>query len=563
MARKLFISFLGTNFYYECYYTDGGWESNKTRYVQQATIERLVALNEAPDAVRIFITQQAFISNWDKGNDKRENKSKKETEKYVRLGRILDGMNLNGDVKAVTDMQVGNDEEEMWEIFQRVYDEIEEGDELYIDLTHAFRYLPMLVLVLSNYAKFLKHVSIKWLSYGNWEGRDIQTNRAPIVNLLPLTKLQDWTSAASEYLKYGYTSKLTENIMDILKPLLKNEETRTEDINNVREFAKCLTDYAAERLVCRGLKIEEGKTAMSLSTVINKIENTGIVPLNPVFEKIKKGMDDKSPSANLCLKAAEWCYKRNLFQQAATLLREGVITFFCMRHSIDISSINERDLVSKAIEIRYEHKENNKDLWDIDDEYIPKVSELLDDGLLTNNRVVVSFISMRDARNDYDHAGFRPGPMPYKKIIRKIGSSIKTFNNLLGEQTETWKHPVKEKIFLNISNHPIAGWDVEQIDAAKEFGTIKDYPFPSVCAVASADDIDRLAGETARDILCEYPDANITAHVMGEMTFTFALVTKLKDLGIRCVASCTDRVAENLGNGDKLSHFHFAQFREY
>lgn len=58
MARKLFISFLGTNFYHECYYTDGGWESNKTRYVQQATLERLVALNEAPDAVRIFIHRQ-------------------------------------------------------------------------------------------------------------------------------------------------------------------------------------------------------------------------------------------------------------------------------------------------------------------------------------------------------------------------------------------------------------------------------------------------------------------------------------------------------------------------
>ena len=130
MARKLFISFLGINFYHECYYIDKDWESRKTRYIQQATLERLVALDNEPDAVRIFITQQAFISNWDKGNDKRENKSTKEIEKYVRLGRILDGMNLHGDVKAVTDMPVGNDEEEMWEIFQRVYDEIEDGDEL-------------------------------------------------------------------------------------------------------------------------------------------------------------------------------------------------------------------------------------------------------------------------------------------------------------------------------------------------------------------------------------------------------------------------------------------------
>lgn len=29
MARKLFISFLGTNFYHECYYTDGGGKATR------------------------------------------------------------------------------------------------------------------------------------------------------------------------------------------------------------------------------------------------------------------------------------------------------------------------------------------------------------------------------------------------------------------------------------------------------------------------------------------------------------------------------------------------------
>ena len=30
--------------------------------------------------------------------------------------------------------------------------------------------------------------------------------------------------------------------------------------------------------------------------------------------------------------------------------------------------------------------------------------------------------------------------------------------------------------------------------------------------------------------------AEITVHIMGEMTFTFMVVTRLKELGIRCVA---------------------------
>lgn len=46
----------------------------------------------------------------------------------------------------------GKNEEEMWEIFETLFDKIEEEDELYIDLTHRFRYIPMLVMIFPNYA---------------------------------------------------------------------------------------------------------------------------------------------------------------------------------------------------------------------------------------------------------------------------------------------------------------------------------------------------------------------------------------------------------------------------
>lgn len=66
----------------------------------------------------------------------------------------------------------------------------------------------------------------------NYEARDKQDN-APIVDLLSITKLQDWTSAASEYINHGYAIKLKENIMDTLKPLLRNSDTRTDTIHHI------------------------------------------------------------------------------------------------------------------------------------------------------------------------------------------------------------------------------------------------------------------------------------------------------------------------------------------
>ena len=57
--------------------------------------------------------------------------------------------------------------------------------------------------------------------------------------------------------------------------------------------------------------------------------------------------------------------------------------------------------------------------------------------------------------------------------------------------------------------------------------------------------------------------SNIEAvHIMGEMNFTYSLVSKLKAHNIRCVASTTKR--ETVEENDvKISKFNFVRFREY
>ena len=60
-----------------------------------------------------------------------------------------------------------------------------------------------------------------------------------------------------------------------------------------------------------------------------------------------------------------------------------------------------------------------------------------------------------------------------------------------------------------------------------------------------------------------YPAREVTIHIMGEMTFTFRLVEKLKAAGIRCVASTSERVVQELSDGKKVVQFSFVRFREY
>lgn len=119
-------------------------------------------------------------------------------------------------------------------------------------------------------------------------------------------------------------------------------------------------------------------------------------------------------------------------------------------------------------------------------------------------------------------------------------------------------------MFINISNHPVANWSQKQIDEAKKFGEIIDYPFPVVEAEWGENDICKLAEEVIRDVSA-HKDAVLL--IQGEFTLTYQLVKLAKELGMHAVAACSDRVTQECVNEDgsstKVSRFEFVRFREY
>ena len=562
MARKLFISFLGTGFYEKCTYCDGTSSYTPTRYIQQATLEHIgVDSWTEHDAVRIFVTDKAYTENWDRDNDTRFNARTKAEEPYVRLGKILDGMGIEADVAPVLHVPVGNDESEMWRIFQLVFNEIHEGDELYIDLTHAFRYLPMLVLVLSNYSKFLKHTTVQQLSYGNYEARDDQ-NHAPIVNLLPLTDLQDWTTAAADFLQNGYIDKMCDLAQGSIRLLQKNEATRNDDNKRLANFVNTLKALVEERQTCRGLGINSGATLRDLQEQAGKIGNVVIKPLEPILDKIAQTLPKPKSSLDNCLDAARWCYNNHLYQQAATILQEGVVTFFCERHGIDIASEDERGLVNSAFLIKFKALPQSR--WVVAPDRKEKLMELLDDPLLSQPVAYNTFNNITEIRNDYNHAGFRSKREPQipRNIKKNIGKALASFGECL---TSDYEATVRDRrVFVNLSNHPSAQWSQEQKTAALIYGEIVDVPFPPVPPSCSEKEIEELARKTIGAVMqAAYPASQVTVHAMGEMTLTYRVVSQLKARGMCCVASTSQRVANDLGDGEKLSQFHFVEFRKY
>ena len=559
MARKLFISFLGTGNYHECVYYDSQKQYRPTHFIQCATLEKIGAQQwEDTDAVRIFATKKAKEQNW---NEELEGKN------YAGLSKQISDLGLKADIQCVSICD-GKNETEMWDLFETVFSQIEEGDLLYVDLTHAFRYQPMLMLVLTNYAKFLKNIKVMHISYGNYEaglttaidGKDLTL--APIVNLLQLSQLQDWTTAAADFLQNGYVDKMSELASNSIRLLQKDVSTRSDDNRKLASFVGELKTLVEERQTCRGLDISSGATQQKLMEEAGRLGEVVIKPLEPILEKVSQALPKPEGSLYNCLDAAQWCYDNHLYQQSATILQEGVVTYFSERHGIAIANEEERGLVNSAFNIKAYALPQSE--WDVKPAQIDKVKELLGDIVLSQPLVYCAFSNITEIRNDYNHAGFRSkrDPQSPANIKKNISKALQLFRDCLTDDYEAKAEA--RRVFVNLSNHPSADWSEEQKKAALAYGGIIDVPFPSVPSSCSDKAMQKLADKAVGAVgKAAYPAREVTVHVMGEMTLTYRIVNKLKARGIRCLASTSDRVANDLGNGEKISQFHFVEFREY
>ena len=431
MGRRVFLSVLGVAFYETCRYRKDDFTGSETLFVQKSLLEYLQQQENwggENDLVLMLLTDLARKNNWDKNLETRFCAKLQKEVAYQGLEKILLDMNLSYRDIAIPD---GKDSEQMWEIFEVIFDELQDGDELYLDITNSFRYLPMLLVVLVNYAKLLKNVKVKAIFYGNYEARDKESNIAPIMDLLPLSVLQDWTLAASDYLRYGQVEKLFELSESSLIPILKNTETRTKDTEKLRSFVKTLKEMVEERTTCRGYAIVGSKNVRKLKCTASEIQKVTIVQLRPIFEKIKQSLNDFDAKENVlnCIKAAKWCCANKLYQQATTMLEEGLGTFLCCHYQLDYRKMANRDAIFGCISIKTQNKdiEENK----ANKELVEKI--LADDSVWGNKAFVTILQKILELRNDYNHAGFKKNPFTAQKVIKIIEKLLDGIEEVLSE----------------------------------------------------------------------------------------------------------------------------------
>jgi len=327
------------------------------------------------------------------------------------LEKRLNEINTKAVIRKI-DIPEGNNEQEIWEIFEIVYNTLEEDDEIIFDITHSFRYIPMLFMVLIGYARLLKKISVAGIYYGAFEvlggynqvkEMHEEKREAPIFDLTSFEQLIEWTEAAQNFIKNGIADDFARLAREKINPVLKDSHGKDQAASDMRNIIINIEKISRNIFVNRGADIINFNYDHIKKPLQSLQENDIFIkPMKPLMAVIEKKIDTFAQNdIENGFRAVEWSVEHGLYQQAVTMLQENTFTMILARENMEWGLEKNRHAISKAFKIKA-LKMENPDFTD--DEERQLVARLL------KNPVVIEchglFERLTRLRNDLNHGGY-------------------------------------------------------------------------------------------------------------------------------------------------------------
>ena len=206
----------------------------------------------------------------------------------------------------------GMNELEIFENFNliiKLQDELKDGDEVYLDITHSFRSNAFWMFLVMNYLTDVqdKNITVKAISYGMLEAQ--KDGVAPVVDLNAFYKILQWIKGANNLKNYGNSYLIEENIEnEKLSKKLKNfsDALNMNYIGSLRQSINSLK------------KLEDD---------IDNLEG----PAKLIIPKVIKDFMDRFASEDkdylFQAKLAKWHFEQKRYAMAYININESIIGF--------------------------------------------------------------------------------------------------------------------------------------------------------------------------------------------------------------------------------------------
>jgi CRISPR-associated Csx2 family protein len=445
--RYVYLSFLGTSDYTECYYQRGDFKTEvPVRFVQEATVADNCRQWTADDRIFIFTTEEAKKKNWlDNGHLDPKTKQPLERE---GLARRLDGLGLAAPFLPV-DIPNGHNESEIWEIFHTIFTMLQDGDQVVFDITHAFRSIPLLATSVLQYAKVMKGIRLKGVYYGAFEvlgtlaeakNRPVTERVVPILNLTALDQLMDWSAATERFVEGGDPRKAGQLAQESVAFLLSRSRGRDAGAQAIRSLGQSLDRFGWALFTCRGPEIS--RVSVELKQKAAACRDADLVaPFRPLFARIEERLEPfRGDPISDGLAAVRWCCEHNLIQQGYTFLEEILFSHIVRLAGGDPLRVEERESASQAFTIVNRKWEEKPERWESRAGSDMDRTRAMIRHIKNHGELYKLVERLRVRRNDINHAGFKPDGWKVSdawKFAAELDGFVKEVECLMAEREQS------------------------------------------------------------------------------------------------------------------------------
>lgn len=233
----------------------------------------------------------------------------------------------------------GLSDNELWSNFEKflqISEHINDGDEVYLDITHSFRSLSLMSFVMTQFASSIsdKNFTIRGVYYGMFEYSSDNNGITPVVDLKIFLEIQEWIKAIDAIKKYSD-----------FEPLINVMQDAGVERNVFNSFANLNNTISMANM---GAMKQFVETANKKINSIKESNNKIVTLLAPeILKLIDELTHEKMSDFQYAL--AKWFHRNKNYAFSYIALYEAIITKSCEIRQCDISDYEQRENAKKSI----------------------------------------------------------------------------------------------------------------------------------------------------------------------------------------------------------------------